>query len=489
MNFKLRNLVAATLAGSMLMGFGANAMADSTTDIVNALVSKGVLTEEEGALLTKGRTDEAEGQAKALKKASKLKVSDAIDNATVYGDIRVRAEARSGNGINATATATTSPSIDQERDRARYKMTLGVKTESGAFYTDLAMAMGANGRSDNATFGKTATSNIDDKEALFIKRAMIGFKATDWLTVEAGRMDNPLYTTPMVWDADLNFEGLTEKFKYKAGDADLFFTAAQAEYQGDRKSYNGVKAPTITTELFAFQGGAKYAINDRTSAKGALTYTTYSHNSGPKAFSPGANYAGLGALAAAGTSSFTTAVDGLLTYGYGVNNLDVIEIPAEINFMATSNIGVRAYGDYAHNTSGSDRAAAACLVTAQVCNQGTDSNAWLLGLVVGSAKDLKAFEGNKMAKGDWSARIWYQDVGAYSVDANAVDSDFMDSRVNMKGTTFKAQYNIQDNVYANFAYGHATRKNGALGTGGAAQDLSLNLNSFDLVQLDLTYKF
>ena len=58
MNFKLRSLVAATLAGSMLMGFGANAMADSTDDILNALIAKGILTEEEGALLQKGRTGE-----------------------------------------------------------------------------------------------------------------------------------------------------------------------------------------------------------------------------------------------------------------------------------------------------------------------------------------------------------------------------------------------------------------------------------------------
>jgi phosphate-selective porin OprO/OprP len=64
MTFKLKNLVAATLAGSMLMGFGANAMADSTTDIVNALVAKGVLTEEEGALLTKGREGETEAAEK-----------------------------------------------------------------------------------------------------------------------------------------------------------------------------------------------------------------------------------------------------------------------------------------------------------------------------------------------------------------------------------------------------------------------------------------
>ncbi|MEI8362631.1 MAG: porin [Betaproteobacteria bacterium] len=74
MNFKLSNLVAATLAGSMLMGFGVNAMADSTTDIVNALVSKGVLTEEEGALLTKGR--EGEQDAAAAKKLTTPSVKE-----------------------------------------------------------------------------------------------------------------------------------------------------------------------------------------------------------------------------------------------------------------------------------------------------------------------------------------------------------------------------------------------------------------------------
>src|SRR5450830_1506715 len=145
MNFKLSNLVAATLAGSMLMGFGANAMADSTTDIVNALVSKGVLTEEEGALLTKGHTDEAAGQAKALKKASKLKVSDAIDSATVYGDIRVRYEDRS-------STNTAATPVEYNLGRPRYKVTLGVKTDAGNWYSDLAVAMGSAGRSDNADF-------------------------------------------------------------------------------------------------------------------------------------------------------------------------------------------------------------------------------------------------------------------------------------------------------------------------------------------------
>jgi len=70
MNFKLRNLVAATLAGSFLMGFGANAMADSTTDIVDALESKGVLTDEEAALINKGHAGEKEAKTETHKAAA-----------------------------------------------------------------------------------------------------------------------------------------------------------------------------------------------------------------------------------------------------------------------------------------------------------------------------------------------------------------------------------------------------------------------------------
>lgn len=66
MNVKLSKLVVAALASTSLMGFGGLAHADSTNDIVNALVMKGVLTEEEGALLTKGHSGET-GAAKKEK--------------------------------------------------------------------------------------------------------------------------------------------------------------------------------------------------------------------------------------------------------------------------------------------------------------------------------------------------------------------------------------------------------------------------------------
>jgi len=54
MNFNKKLAVA--VSGAVLLMAGQFALADSATDIVDALVSKGVLTEEEGKLITKGHT-------------------------------------------------------------------------------------------------------------------------------------------------------------------------------------------------------------------------------------------------------------------------------------------------------------------------------------------------------------------------------------------------------------------------------------------------
>lgn len=81
MNIKLRNLVALSLAGSFVFGYS-TAQADSTVDIVNALISKGVLTEEEGALLIKGHDGEIEGQKKKEKKSwtNSIKLNGYVQN-------------------------------------------------------------------------------------------------------------------------------------------------------------------------------------------------------------------------------------------------------------------------------------------------------------------------------------------------------------------------------------------------------------------------
>ncbi len=63
MQFIQKKLVAA-VSGAVLLMAGQLALADSTNDLVDALVTKGVLTEEEGKLLTKGHKGEVESEKK-----------------------------------------------------------------------------------------------------------------------------------------------------------------------------------------------------------------------------------------------------------------------------------------------------------------------------------------------------------------------------------------------------------------------------------------
>jgi len=460
-SIKMRGVVAA-VSGALLFGFGANAMADSTTDIVNALVAKGVLTEEEGSLIAKGHDGEVTGQAKAMKKATKLKISDAIDSAEVYGDIRVRHETRWATNANSGE--------DYTRNRERYKITLGVKSEAGNFYSDLAFAMGAEGRSDNATFGGASTSNQTvgvtngnaPKEVLYVKRAMVGYKATDWLSLEAGRIANPLYTTEMVWDKDLTFDGAAAKLNFKHNDTKFFLTGVAFQYKGDSKIYtNGASTDAFTNEVVVGQAGFETPITEQLKAKAALTFYKYGNVGGD--FKP--------ALAATNSPSGGNVI--------GTNNLEILEIPAELGYKYNDSIGVKVYGDYVVNLDADARAAR----NSDTTSAANDDTAWLLGL------EVKSQAGKKEAKGDWNAKAWYQETGLYALDPNAVDSDFFDSKINVKGAVFKAQYAVADNTFVNFAYGHGSRKNDARVTAGVDGDTKYNFKDFDLLQLDLTYKF
>lgn len=95
MNSKLHRIVLATVASSMLAGLSFSAMADSTVDLVQALVSKGVLTEEEGALLTKGRSNEVEVQKKKESKSWTSRV-----NLRGYVQVRNTTMLGGDDGIN-----------------------------------------------------------------------------------------------------------------------------------------------------------------------------------------------------------------------------------------------------------------------------------------------------------------------------------------------------------------------------------------------------
>lgn len=137
MNSKLKNLVAATLAGSFLMGFGAPAMADSTDDIINALIAKGVLTEEEGSLLMKGRTGEKEAAEKKKQSAVSAKFKDGISFESGDGENkmsingRIQLDYRNFDWDEGASTGTNTADADTYDIRRAY---LGAKGTFAKYY-------------------------------------------------------------------------------------------------------------------------------------------------------------------------------------------------------------------------------------------------------------------------------------------------------------------------------------------------------------------
>jgi phosphate-selective porin OprO and OprP len=126
MNIKLSKLISATVLGGSLLAVQPAAFADSTSDLINALIAKGVLTEEEGALLMKGRTGEREAAEAKSKKEIRVVNKDGIKfenedksvSVSLGGRIHADYRAFDHDGKDSgTNTANESDTFDMRRAR------------------------------------------------------------------------------------------------------------------------------------------------------------------------------------------------------------------------------------------------------------------------------------------------------------------------------------------------------------------------------------
>jgi len=86
--------LAVAVSGAVLLMAGQFALADSTTDIVDALVGKGVLTEEEGKLISKGHTAAKEKSGKVIDKNGLLSLSSGNGDSTFAVNGRIQLDSR-----------------------------------------------------------------------------------------------------------------------------------------------------------------------------------------------------------------------------------------------------------------------------------------------------------------------------------------------------------------------------------------------------------
>jgi len=504
----------------LLTGGVAGWCQDARDPLLDLMIQKGMLTQDEAAKV-KAEADAMRTNSfnEALPPVqSKWKISKAVKDVELFGDVRVRFEQRQ---------AFTPPGERIELDRARLALRLGLRGDLfDNFYFGFRLETSSNPRSSWITLGGSSPAPFGKSaDGVNVGQAYLGWRPADWVDITAGKMPNPLYTTPMVWDPDLNPEGLAERFKYTVGNADFFANFGQFLYQDNNPSYisgslldsvAGTRGETGVppTFLLAWQAGVNYRFSESVSAKVAGTLyqylglvtnavtATYSGGIGNSFIGEG-SYGGKGS--GAPINGLTTQ-NGISYNQIGLNNLLVVDVPLEVNFKISKKLSARVFGDFAYNLNGSQRAQDAVdALSAQsqlqlapfppplvrYGAQTGDVKAYQIGFSIGNGDTPGLVNGTVAKKNTWEFRTYWQHVEQYALDPNLLDSDFFEGRGNLQGINAGVAYAFTDNVIGAFRYGYAMRINKNLGTGGSNADIpQINpIDHYNIFQLDMTLKF
>jgi putative porin len=526
-----RRGVAVAFAAAVLLGLSLGPayaqQSDPMDELLEKLRNKGVLSEDEYEALKKAREEEqielrnerrrqaqkaaqdaakeeAEKQDKeAAAKKTKFDASPGIKNIQLFGDVRLRYESRAAT--STFAIPNTNGADAETLDRWRYAVRVGIRGDlvEDWFY-GLRLDTSPNPRSPWLTFGNTnsnATGGVAPygKNGINIGQVYLGWRATPWMTLQAGKMPNPVYTTPMVWDPDISPEGLAERFNFALNDSlSLFGNFGQYVYsQFSPNDDNGsLGYASYDGYQFAWQGGVNYKFGERKSAKAAVSFYNYSGFSHSNSFSGSGNpnssgFAGPFACGAQNTQPTGAAAVGCpvagttgLAFANGINGLRYFEIPWEVNYPL-GGIDTRLFGDLAYNIDADQRAAQGTY--ASVGSQGL---AWQVGVAVGTSIGL-VMNTNAAKKGAWEARAYWQQLDLNALDPNLIDSDFFEGRTNLQGLFFAVAYSPTDAIITTLRFGQAHRINQNAPTPGSNPDIPTvqPISSYKLLQLDLTWKF
>jgi hypothetical protein len=453
--------------------------------------------------------------------ADKWKLSTSITELELYGDVRLRYQYNGGETKDRGPVAPPGAGIAgtndwQERERERYRLRLGLRgTLMDDWFFGVRLESSNNARSTNVTMGDDTASSTPggggpfekNSDTLYIGQAYGGYKGFPGFTFTAGRMPNPIVNTRMVWDPDINPEGLAEQWKHT-----FVFGAEPApppSFSKDGKDSKAVVAekppePFLKLDLFANFGQFVYDDSNPENPLGARATTSgngttqlvpntdafllawqvgarfnFPHNFYFQ-FAPTLyNYTGNGDtfnIHYQGGSPYLTNADSLAQNQTGINSLLIFDMPAEFGWKAWG-IPMRIFTDFATNFEAGSRADAA-----GESGHGSQRYAFQAGLGIGQLKK----------KNDWRFNVWYQQIQQFALDPNLIDDDIFNAQENMHGIAAQLAYNFTAGVNLELTYAHGWQYNGNLGTGGNVGSLAIATNpttEYNFFTADLNVNF
>ncbi|MBC2604973.1 putative porin [Pelagicoccus albus] len=404
----------AVLTGALLgapLSLELHAERDTADILVDVLVMKGILTEEEAASIRQEVAEVAAAErelvvesavaaastsapvAPSAPAANAVPMPKALDGLKLYGDARFRFQAED---VDDAST----------RQRWRYRARFGADYafKESPYSMGLRLETSSANDSTNANFG-----GFFDKTGDEVRLGLVYMKyAGDDVTVQLGKHKHPFKISSAFWDSDINPEGVSESFS--AGG--ITYNLGQYVISEEREDKGG-------EDDFMFAAQAVWS-NDSGLTVAPIFLTT---TSGQVVASESASFGGENAI-----SYFS--------------NFDVLMVPVEYKFKGENGIGQKVFGTLGKNFSGGDAVDHFGFPYYNEIDTGDQDMFFNIGYQYGSAKKT----------GTWQAGIEYRYLEGASYTPNLSDSDFAKNSLNHKGFVLSYKYAVTDFFTAGLTY-------------------------------------
>ena len=159
-----------------------------------------------------------------------------ISSVRMKGDLRVRAETQINQAdnlqneyidflqVNAKKSNPTEEedflniSEDRARQRARFRLSItGKPTTNLKVGARISSGNATNPVSTNTTLGDSFNRHGIVLDQAYLQYKLVNLNGVNWADFSWGRMPNPFFSTDLLWDGDLQFEGVAATFKLNVG--------------------------------------------------------------------------------------------------------------------------------------------------------------------------------------------------------------------------------------------------------------------------------
>jgi hypothetical protein len=387
---------------------------------------------------------------------------------------------------NSTAIATASTQDDRSRERIRMRLGLTAKVSDEV---GVGVRLATGNATDRVSTNQTLGQNFN-KYQLFVDRAFVKVDPVEWLSVKAGRIPNPWFSTDMIWSDNLNFEGVASTASWLSEDrtwgpfATVGWFPIKEEAPGlrQRKTLTGVQVGTLMqlTERSRFKVGLAYYRYSNLEGKddsgsytddGAGTFIGNPITAGQYAYAAGLRQKG-------NTVFETQPADPNLDPQWGLAyRFAPIALTASAEFTQFSPYTLMLSAEYVYNTA------------FNVQNFQQRAGSAFAGVDPGGKRDgyqlRMTFGATEVHEtGEWQVAATYRHLGSDAVLDAFNDSDLGLGGTNVKGYILGFNYGVAHNTYLGVRYLSSKSIDSTINSLLSSSSYGLNL-----LQVDLNVRF